>query len=396
MGGIILAGASLLIWIYLVFGRGLFWRVTERDDSLFPDEASRLPEGPALVVIIPARNEAKTIATTVTSLLKQTYPHCFGIVVVDDQSTDGTGMIAAAAARAALADDRLTVVDGTAPPAGWTGKLWALQQGLEHVEASPVPPEFVLFTDADIAYAAPDVIDHLVQRTLARNAVLTSLMVKLRCKSLAERLLAPAFVFFFQKLYPFPWVNDPQRSTAAAAGGCMLVHRRSLMVIGGLQAIRHALIDDCALGALMKRQGPIWLGLTERVHSLRPYPHFRDFRRMVTRSAYAELRYSPLRLVGAVIGMSVTYLAPPLLSLFGTGATQVSGAAAWALMAAAFMPCLRLYGRSPAWSVALPLIAGIYTVFTLDSALQHWRGRSGEWKGRVHAATGASRSAVVP
>lgn len=396
MGGIILAGASLLIWIYLVFGRGLFWRVAERDDGLFPGERLHLPEGPTLVVVIPARNEAETIATTVTSLLKQTYPQYFGIVVVDDQSTDGTGTIAATAARAALADDRLTIVDGTAPPAGWAGKLWAMQQGLEHVEAGRAPPEFVLFTDADIAYAAPDVIERLVQRTLARKAVLTSLMVKLRCKSLAERLLAPAFVFFFQKLYPFRWVNDPQRSTAAAAGGCMLVRRQSLIGIGGLQAIRHALIDDCALGALMKRQGPIWLGLTERVHSLRPYSHFRDFRRMVTRSAYAELRYSPLRLVGAVIGMSVTYLAPPLLSLFGTGAAQVSGVAAWALMTAAFTPCLRLYGRSPVWSVALPLIAGIYTVFTLDSALQHWRGRSGEWKGRVHAATDVTRNRVAP
>lgn len=396
MGGIILAGASLLIWIYLVFGRGFFWRWTERDDSLSPDSQSHLPEVPTLAVIIPARNEAETIATTVTSLLKQTYPYRFGIVVVDDQSTDGTGAIAVAAARAALADDRLTIVDGTAPPPDWAGKLWAMQQGLEHVGASRVPPEYVLFTDADIAYAAPDVIKRLVQRTLARNVVLTSLIVKLRCESLAERLLAPAFVFFFQKLYPFRWVNDSQRSTAAAAGGCMLVHRQSLIVSGGLQAIRHALIDDCALGELMKGQGPIWLGLTERVHSLRPYPHFRDFRRMVTRSAYAELRYSPRRLVGAVIGMSVTYLAPPLLSLFGTGAVQVSGAATWALMAAAFGPCLRFYGRSPAWSVALPLIAGIYTVFTLDSAFQHWRGRGGEWKGRAHASTVATRNAVVP
>jgi hopene-associated glycosyltransferase HpnB len=396
MGAIILAGASLLIWIYLVFRRGFFWRVAERDDALFPDEASHQPEKPTLVVIIPARNEAETIATTVTSLLKQTYPHRFGIIVVDDQSTDGTGTIAAAAARAACADDRFTIIDGTALPVGWAGKLWAMQQGLDHVKAKPVPPELVLFTDADIAYAAPNVIERLVERTLARNAVLTSLMVKLRCESFAERLLVPAFVFFFQKLYPFRWVNDPRRSTAAAAGGCMLVQHQSLLMAGGLQTIRHALIDDCALGALMKQQGPVWLGLTERVHSLRPYPHFRDFSHMVSRSAYAELRYSPLRLVGAVVGMSVTYLAPPLLSLLGTGAAQVSGAAAWALMAAAFTPCLRFYGRSPAWSIALPLIAGIYTVFTLDSALQHWRGRSGWWKGRVHAATAPTKNAVVP
>jgi hopene-associated glycosyltransferase HpnB len=221
-------------------------------------------------------------------------------------------------------------------------------------------------------------------------------MVKLRCESLTERMLVPAFVFFFKKLYPFRWVNDPRRSTAAAAGGCMLVHRRSLNVIGGLETIRNALIDDCALGALMKRQGSIWLGLTDRVHSLRPYPQFRDFRRMVTRSAYAELRYSPLRLSGAVIAMSFTYLAPPLLTLFGSGAAQISGATAWALMAAAFTPSLRFYGRSPAWGLALPLIAGIYIVFTLDSALQHWRGLGGAWKGRVHVATVATRNVVAP
>lgn len=396
MSGAFLAGASLLIWIYLLFGRGLFWRCAERDDNLVPDDASRPASWPTLAIIIPARNEADLIAATVGSLLQQTYAHRFGILVVDDQSTDGTGRIAEAAAQAAMAHDRLTVVRGADPPSGWAGKLWAMQQGLERIEASPEPVEFILFTDADVAYAAPDVIERLVQGTLARKAVLASLMVKLRCESLAERMLVPAFIFFFQKLYPFRRVNDPRRVTAAAAGGCMLVHRRSLAARGGLEAIRHALIDDCALGALMKRQSPVWLGLTERVHSLRAYPRFSDFRRVVTRSAYAELRYSPLRLVGTVIAMSLTYLAPPLLALFGNGAARPLGAAAWAIMASAFMPTLRLYGRTPLWGAALPLIAGIYTAFTIDSALQYWRGRGGAWKGRIHTAALSARRAAVP
>jgi hopene-associated glycosyltransferase HpnB len=395
MVGVLLACASLLIWITLVFGRGRFWQATERDDDLTRG-APPSTDRPTLAVIVPARNEAESIATTICTLLTQTYPHPFRLILVDDQSTDGTATIAASAARAAHADDRLTIVDGTEPPIGWAGKLWAMQQGLAHVEAGPAPPDFVLFTDADIAYAAPDVVERLVEGALARKAVMISLMVKLRCESLAERMLVPAFVFFFQKLYPFRWVNDPRRAMAAAAGGCMLVRRHALNAAGGLQAIRHALIDDCALGALMKRQGPIWLGLTERVHSLRPYPHLGDIRRMVTRSAYAELRYSPLRLVGTVVAMGLTYLAPPLFTLFGTGAAQVFGAAAWAIMAAAFMPILRFYGRSPAWGVALPLIAGLYTAFTLESALHHWRGRGGVWKGRVHAAATAAGQTATP
>jgi hopene-associated glycosyltransferase HpnB len=396
MSGAILAGASLLIWLYLLLGRGSFWRSAERDESLVPLPTMRPASWPTLAVVIPARNEAEFVATTIDSLLKQTYAHRFGIVVVDDQSTDGTSKIAEAAAQTAVANDRLTIVRGTDPPTGWAGKLWAMQQGLKCIEASAAPAEFILFTDADIAYATPDVIERLVQGTLARKAVLASLMVKLRCASLAERMLVPAFIFFFQKLYPFRWVNDPQRATAAAAGGCMLVHRRSLISIGGLEAIRHVLIDDCALGALMKRQGPIWLGLTERAHSLRPYPLVRDFHRVVTRSAYAELRYSPLRLLGAVTAMSLIYLTPPLLTLAGNGPGRSLGAAAWAIMALSFMPTLRFYGNSPAWSFALPLIAGIYIAFTIDSALQHWRGRGGAWKGRVHAANVSTRGAASP
>ena len=218
--------------------------------------------------------------------------------------------------------DRLEIVTGNGPPPGWTGKLSAMRQGLAEVEASATAPEFILFTDADIAYA-PHVLSRLVAIARAKNSVLTSLMVKLRCESAAERWLAPAFVFFFQMLYPFAWVNDPRRATAAAAGGCMLVRREALHAAGGLEAVRGALIDDCALGALMKGQGPIWLGLTESVDSLRAYSTFAEFRRMVSRSAFAELRYSPLRLAGAIGGMALVYLAPPLFAIFARGGAQV-------------------------------------------------------------------------
>ncbi len=288
------------------------------------------------------------IALSVGSLLRQDYPGAFSVVVVDDQSTDGTAAAASAAASEAQAADRLQIVTGTGPPPGWTGKLSAMRQGLAEVEAGAVKPEFVLFTDADIAYA-PHVLSRLVGIARANNSVLTSLMVKLRCESAAELWLAPAFVFFFQMLYPFAWVNDPRRATAAAAGGCMLVRRQALHAAGGLEAVRGALIDDCALGALMKGRGPIWLGLTEDVRSLRAYPFLSDFGRMVARSAFAELRYSPLRLAGAIGGMALVYLAPPLFVLFARGPAQAAGALAWAMMALSLMPTLRLYRTAAYW-----------------------------------------------
>jgi hopene-associated glycosyltransferase HpnB len=256
--------------------------------------------------------------------------------------------------------------------------------------APPPPPDYVLFTDADISYDAPDALARLVRGAEARGLALTSLMVKLRCESFAERLLVPAFVFFFDMLYPFAWVGDRKKATAAAAGGCMLVRRAALSRAGGVEAIKGALIDDCTLGAVMKRQGPIWLGLTERVVSLRPYPSFHDIRRMVVRSAFAELRFSPLRLLGTLAGMLVTYVAPPLLAIFGSGPAQILGAAAWLLMAISFQPTLWLYRCSPLWGVALPAIAAIYTGFTVESAIQHWRGRGGAWKGRFQAASASA------
>jgi len=304
--------------------------------------------------------------------------------VVDDQSRDGTAAVARAAAEEAGAADRLTVLAGRTPPAGWSGKVWAMQQGVEHVARGERPPRYLLFTDADIVYQ-PAVLRDLVARAEAGRLVLTSLMVKLSCASLAERLFIPAFVFFFQMLYPFAWVNRRGRRTAAAAGGCMLARFDALAAAGGIAAIRSALIDDCALGRRMKAVGPIWLGLTDRVRSLRAYPRLDDVRRMVARSAYDQLGYSPLALAGTTAGLALTYLAPPLLALAASGAARIVAATAFALMVAAFQPTLRFYRLSPLWGLALPAVALAYMAFTLDSAYQHGRGRGGLWKGRVHA-----------
>ncbi len=423
---VIVALIPLAIWAYLLIGRGWFWLCRERDNSAangvrlargafgsnrhreersdaaiqgivgrpaIPgllrsarnDGSTQMQEAlPSVVAIIPARDEADVIARSVGSLLRQDYPGPFSVVVVDDQSADGTAAIALAAASEAGAAGRLRIVAGNGPPPGWTGKLAAMRQGLAEVEAGAANPQFVLFTDADIGYA-PHVLSRLVEIARGNNSVLTSLMVKLNCESAAERWLAPAFVFFFQMLYPFAWVNNSSRATAAAAGGCMLVKREALRAAGGPEAVRGALIDDCALAMLMKGQGPIWLGLTESVDSLRAYPFLADFRRMVARSAFAELHYSPLRLAGAIGGMALVYIAPPLLAIFARGPAEAAGALAWAMMALALIPTLRLYRRPLVGGLALPAIAAAYVAFTFNSALQYWRGRGGYWKGRVQA-----------
>jgi hopene-associated glycosyltransferase HpnB len=379
-----IAALAAAIWLYLVFARGRFWLCSERDEG----GPTVLPAGsfswPSVTIVIPARNEAEGIAATIGSLLRQSYAGPFSLILVDDDSSDGTAHLARRAAAAANAIDRLRIIDGKSLPHGWTGKLWAVKQGVEAAQSASPAPDYILLSDADIVYA-PEVLTALVARAASNQFVLTSLMVKLRCESFAERSLIPAFIFFFQMLYPFPWVNKPTNPTAAAAGGCMLARSDALKAAGGIDAIRNALIDDCSLAKLMKAQGPIWLGLTERVHSSRPYPDFEEIRRMVSRSAYAQLRYSPLLLAGTVIGMALTYLAPPLLTLFADGAAFWLGLVAWVLMAVAFFPTLRLYGCSPLWGAALPAIALCYMLFTLDSALQFARGKGGLWKGRVQA-----------
>jgi hopene-associated glycosyltransferase HpnB len=375
-----IAALTAAIWLYLVLARGGFWLCSERHEA----GPTTAPSWPALTVVIPARNEADGIAETVASLLRQDYAGPLKIILVDDDSSDGTADVARRTAASLNASERLAVIDGEPLPRGWTGKLWAVKQGVAAAQSAADASEYILLSDADIVYA-PEVLTGLMARAVANRLVLTSLMVKLRCESLAERALIPAFIFFFQMLYPFPWVNRPRNATAAAAGGCMLVRSDALKAAGGIDAIRNALIDDCSLAKLLKAQGPIWLGLTERVHSTRPYPDVEDIRRMVSRSAYAQLRYSPLLLAGTVVGMALTYLAPPLLTVFGSGPARWLALLAWGLMALSFVPTLRLYRRSLLWGPALPAIALCYMLFTLDSALQFARGKGGLWKGRVQA-----------
>ena len=367
----LLAAATLAVWIYLIAGRGGFWLALECDNG------GPVPSAwPAVTAVIPARDEAESVGQTIASLLNQDYPGLFSIVLVDDQSTDGTAEVA----RRAAAADRLTIVPGAALPASWTGKLWAMKQGVARALMSE--PDYLLFTDADIVYG-PGALTRLVSRAQANKLVLNSLMVALRCESFAERAFVPAFIFFFQMLYPFAWVNRPDRSTAAAAGGCMLVRSDALGAAGSLEAIRGALIDDCALARLLKPQGPIRLSLTDRVHSIRGYATVRNIRRMVARSAYAQLGYSPLLVAATVASMALVYLLPVVLALFGHGLAQMLGLLAWAIMAIAFQPVLRLYRRSPLWGPFLPAIALAYMAFTLDSAYQYARKRGGLWKGRV-------------
>jgi len=367
------------VWLYLLLARGGFWLSRVRDDGEFPDPR----KWPSVVAIVPARDEAALIGQSIGSLAAQDYDGDFSILLVDDQSQDGTAERALAASGDSRPARSVKVIKGRALAPGWTGKLFALQQGIESAAAEK--PVYLWLTDADIVYE-PQALQSLVRRAEAGGLALTSLMVKLRCQSFAERALIPAFIFFFQMLFPFAWVSRQHSGVAAAAGGCMLVRREALAAAGGLTAIRGALIDDCALAAKLKTVGPIWLGLTSRAHSIRPYDHFGDIRRMVARSAYAQLRYSAIALAGTVLAMFFVYLLPPLAALFAQGPAQAAGAAIWVMMAILFTPTLVFYRLSPLWGLALPIIALVYVAFTLDSAWQHLRGRGGMWKGRVQAA----------
>jgi hopene-associated glycosyltransferase HpnB len=373
IAGVLFGFVPLAIWLYMLVLRYGFWRLKERDTLPVAEPAA----WPSVVAVVPARNEADVIQRSIGSLIAQDYPGSFHIVLVDDQSDDGTGDLARG-----LESDRLTVLTGAARPPGWTGKLWAMQQGSDHARIRE--PEFLWFTDADIAHSS-DNLRQLVARAEEGNNVLVSLMARLSCKTTAEHFLIPAFVFFFDMLFPFGAVNDPTNPVAAAAGGCMLARRAALEKAGGIAAIRHNIIDDCALGRTMKRHGPIWLGLTDRAVSLRPYDHIADIRHMVSRSAYAQLGYSPLVLAGTMLGLGIVYLAPVMTALFAWGSSQLAGWLAWIVMAAMFQPILRFYRLSPLWGLALPLIGVFYAAFTLDSALQHWSGKGGMWKGRAQA-----------
>jgi hopene-associated glycosyltransferase HpnB len=376
---LILGLLPVAVWLSLLVGRGGFWLARDRDDR------DTLPEPavwPSVVAVVPARDEADVIARSIGSLLGQDYPGPFRVILVDDQSDDGTADVARIAARRSGCADRLEIMTGAARPQGWTGKLWAVKQGIDR--GREANPEFLWLTDADIAHA-PDNLRQLVARAEAGRLTLVTLMAKLSCVTFAEKLLIPAFVFFFDMLYPFGWVNDPANDTAAAAGGCMLARRSALEAAGGIEAVRGEIIDDCAVGRLLKGEGPIWLGLTNRSVSLRPYQSIDEVRRMVSRSAYAELDYSVWKLAGTMAGMMFLYLLPPLCAVFASGLLQWFGLFAGIAMAVCFQPFLAFYRRSWIWGLALPVIGVFYTLFTIDSAVQVWSGRGGMWKGRAQA-----------
>lgn len=376
-----LTGLSLLIWIILVTSRDGFWKTDQR----LPDVGDFFQTHPAppIVVVIPARNEAEMLPQSLRSLLKQTYPGKFSIVIVDDHSSDNTFQVARDLSQET--DMEVVLVRGESLPEGWTGKLWALEQGLR--VAATLKPEYVLLTDADIFHGSTS-LTTLVHQAVAQHCDLVSLMVRLRTKSFWERALIPAFVFFFAKLYPFRAVNNPDRSIGAAAGGCSLIRWAALEKIGGLASIRGALIDDCTLGQALKRNGNIWLGLTTDTLSLRPYDSLASIWAMVSRSAYAQLNYSPLLLVGTVFGMAVVYGMPIVGLGFGWMQRDVwvfaMALLSYGLMTWAYLPIVRFY-QQPSWmSLGLPGVAVLYLLMTLDSARQSMQGKGGAWKGRVY------------
>lgn len=392
---LVTAMLAAAIWVYLAVARGGFWRGLQNDRAMHAALDGMAPSAwPRVTAVIPARNEAELVGFTVGSLLAQRYPGTLSVIVVDDHSDDGTAAVALEAADNANAADRLTIVRAPPLPTGWTGKLWALSNGIAEATHSADQPDYFLLTDADIRYE-PHAVAALVSSAVADRLVLSSLMVHLRCESRAERLLIPAFVYFFQMLYPFSWVNRPDRRTAAAAGGCVLVRRDALHAAGGIESIRDALIDDCALARRLKQQGPIRLALGEHVRSLRAYPALDDIRRMVVRSAYAQLHFSWWRLVLVVCAMLLVFVAPFVLAIVASGWTQALAIAAWALMALSFVPTLQRY-RVPAWwALGLPVIATVYLAFTIESAWQHGQGRGGMWKGRVNGPGAAETDSPV-
>ena len=359
-----LAGAAAAgIWIYLLLGRGGFWRLRDA-----PPEGALPPVAPGVVAVIPARNEALLVARAVGSLARQRYPGEFHMVLVDDDSADGTAAAARAAAPAALLD----VVPAGPVPAGWTGKLWAVSEGIH--AARRFQPEYLLLTDADIVHP-PENLSALVARACSCGYDLVSFMATLECRTFAERALIPAFVFFFFLLYP---------PGTAAAGGCILIRREMLERVGGLAAIRGQVIDDCALARAVRRHGGrVWLGLSSSTRSVRGYATWGEIGRVISRTAFAQLHHSVLLLIGTVLGLVLTYMVPPLLALAAPAPAAALGAAGWFLMSIAYFPALRFYRRSPVWAPLLPVVAAFYLAATIHSAVCYWRGAGGAWKGRV-------------
>jgi hypothetical protein len=418
------AAISLAVWLYLSLGRGMFWRLAPFDQG-----TEKLPSPaiwPRVVAIVPARNEAETIAQTIAALLQQDYPGECSIVVVDDHSEDDTAQLARQTATQYASKSRFSIHAASSLPAGWTGKLWALNEGVRQAattrscqSASPLNdlpaappklssraeqgicfspaddtqaknandtnPDYFWFTDADVVHA-PDTLLRLVARTEQNKLDLTSLMVLLQAKTLPERALIPPFLYFFLKLYPPRWIADPAASTAGAAGGCVLLRHEALQRIGGLAAIRAEVIDDCALARAVKRSGgKIWMGITRASSSLRAYTTFVEIRDMIARTAFTQLRYSTLLLVGTLIGMLLTYLAPVALLFAPKPTTRILALAAWLLMSLTFLPTVRFYRLSPLWAPLLPLAALFYAYATWLSAIRYWLNRGAQWKGRAQA-----------
>ncbi|WP_307062783.1 glycosyltransferase [Streptomyces sp. B3I8] len=376
-----IALGSLLAWLWLLLGQGFFWRT----DVRLP--LRRDPEvWPPVCVVVPARDEAEVLPRSLPTLLTQEYPGRAEVFLVDDGSTDGTGELAAELSRR-HGGLPLTVTSPGEPPAGWTGKLWAVRHGIGLARTRE--PAFLLLTDADIAHA-PDSLRSLVAAAETGAYDLVSQMARLRVESRWERFVVPAFVYFFAQLYPFRWIGVRGGRTAAAAGGCVLLRAEAAERARIPDAIRQAVIDDVALARAVKGGGGhIWLGLADRVDSVRPYPRLRDLWHMVARSAYAQLRHSPLLLLGTVLGLALVYLVPPVAFLAGlvTGswAAAAAGGLAWLVMTATFVPMLRYYRLPPWLAPLLPFTALLYLLMTVDSAVRHYRGRGAAWKGRTYA-----------
>ncbi|WP_328892373.1 glycosyltransferase [Streptomyces sp. NBC_00236] len=376
-----IAVGSLVAWVWLLLGQGFFWRTDQR----LPSRAAPA-QWPSVAIVVPARDEADMLPVSLPSLMAQDYPGHAEIFLVDDCSKDGTGALARELS-VRCGGLPVTVVSPGEPEPGWTGKLWALRHGIALARSRE--PEYLLLTDADIAHE-PDSLRELVAAAGSGGFDLVSQMARLRVESVWERLVVPAFVYFFSQLYPFRWVNRAGARTAAAAGGCVLLRTEAAVRARVPESIRQAVIDDVSLArAVQDSGGRIWLGLAERVDSVRPYPHLTDLWRMVSRSAYAQLRHNPLVLLGTVIGLSVIYLAPPVTLVAGLPAGDPSaawaGGAAWAVMAGTYMPVLGYYRQSLWLAPLLPFTALLYLLMTVDSAVQHYRGRGAAWKGRTYA-----------
>ncbi|MFF4665554.1 glycosyltransferase [Streptomyces sp. NPDC001282] len=376
-----IATGSLAAWVWLLLGQGFFWRTDQR----MP--VRRAPERwPSVAIVVPARDEADMLPVSLPSLLTQDYPGVAEVFVVDDCSEDGTGDVARALS-VRYGGLPVTVASPGEPEPGWTGKLWAVRHGMALARARR--PEYLLLTDADIAHE-PDSLRELVSAAVSGGFDLVSQMARLRVSSVWERLVVPAFVYFFSQLYPFRWVNRAGARTAAAAGGCVLLRTKAADRARVPESIRQAVIDDVSLARAVRRGGGrIWLGLAERVDSVRPYPRLADLWRMVARSAYTQLRHSPVLLLGTVLGLALVYLAPPVALVAGLlGGDPVAawaGGAAWAVMAGTYLPMLRYYRQSPWSAPLLPFTALLYLLMTVDSAVRHHRGRGAAWKGRTYA-----------